>query len=152
MSPRRTRIDKVVSVREKELEKKVQQLAGSRAAEAQAQSEKELKQQEVERASESRLQLAEADATLSASSWVEANEWLANRSKHLENARSEAQRAQLETRRAQGAVMTARTDLKKVELLSGRFKKQEEVQAQKVERRLEDELAALRFSRTESDE
>jgi hypothetical protein len=63
----------------------------------------------------------------------------------------DAARAALETRKAQGAVMSARSDLKKVELLSTRIQAQEATEAQKAERRLEDELSALRFRRTESD-
>src|ERR1041384_8646575 len=113
MSPRRTRIEKVVTLREKELDKRVQQLAGSRAAQARALSEEERKQQDLQQASESRLKLAEEGEALSAMSWVEANEWLQNRRLHLEKARREAARAQLETKKAQGAVLHARTDLKK---------------------------------------
>ena len=151
MSPRRVRIEKVVTLREKELDKKVQQLAGTRAAEARALSEEERKKQELEQASESRLKLAEEGEALTAMTWVEANEWLHNRRLHHEKARAEAARAQLETKKAQGAVMNARTDLKKVELLSERIQKQEDSQTQRVERRLEDELSSLRFRRTEGD-
>ncbi|HXK20808.1 MAG TPA: hypothetical protein VNG33_23515 [Polyangiaceae bacterium] len=149
MSPRRVRIEKVVTLREKELDKKVQQLAGSRAAEIRALSEEERQAQELLQASESRLKLAEEGEVLSAMSWVEANEWLHNRRLHHEKARSEAARAKLETKKAQGAVLNARTDLKKVELLSSRIQKQEDSQAERVERRLEDELSSLRFRRTE---
>ena len=123
MSPRRTRIEKVVTLREKELDKRVQQLAGSRAAEARAISAEEQKKQELEQASESRLKLAEEGEALSVMSWVEANEWMANRRLHLEKARIDAIRAQQDTQKAQGAVMVARTDLKKVELLSERIQK-----------------------------
>ena len=151
MSPRRNRIEKVVTLREKELDKRVQQLAGTRAAEARAQSEEERKKAELEQASQSRMKLAGGEEPLTATSWVEANEWLAHRRLSHEKARVEAAKAQLETRKAQGAVMTARADLKKVELLSERIQKQEESEAQKLERRLEDELTALRFRRTESD-
>ena len=151
MSPRRTRIEKVVTLRERELDKRVQQLAGTRVVEAQALSAEEQQKLELEKASESRLKLAEEGEALSAMSWIEANEWLANRRLHLEKARVEAARAQVETRKAQGAVLTARTDLKKVELLSVRIQKQEDSTAQRVERRLEDELSSLRFRRTESD-
>jgi flagellar biosynthesis chaperone FliJ len=151
MSPRRVRIEQVVTLREKELDKKVQQLAGSRAAEARALTEEEQKKLELEQASESRLKLAEEGEALSAMSWIEANEWLQNRRLHHEKARSEATRAQLETRKAQGAVLSARTDLKKVELLSERLTKQEDSHAHKLERRLEDELSSLRFRRTEGE-
>ena len=151
MSPRRNRIEKVVTIREKELDKRVQQLAGTRAAEARALSEEERKKQELEQASESRLRLAGETQPLTATSWIEANEWLASRAKNHEKARVETAMAALDTRKAQGAVMTARSDLKKVELLSERIQKQEDIEAQKVERRLEDELTALRFQRTESE-
>lgn len=150
MSPRRTRIGKVVTLREQELDKKVAQLSDTRAAEQRARSAEEQKKLELEQASESRLKLTEGEA-LPASSWVEANEWLVSRQKRLEQARVDAARAQLETRKAQGAVMTARSDLKKVELLSERIQQQEQTEANKAERRLEDELSALRFRRSESD-
>ena len=151
MSPRRTRIEKVVTLREKELDKRVQHLAGQRAAEARALSAEEQKKVELEQASESRLKLAEEGEALSAMSWIEANEWLANRRLHHEKARVDTARAQIDTQKAQGAVLSARTDLKKVELLSERIQKQESDSAQRVERRLEDELSSLRFRRSESD-
>jgi flagellar export protein FliJ len=147
MSPRRTRIEKVVTLREKELDSRVAKLADTRAAEARALSAEEQKKIELEQASESRLKLAEEGEALSASSWIEANEWLHSRQKRVEQARVATAMAQLETRKAQGAVMTARSDLKKVELLSERIQKQEESEAQMVERRLEDELSSIRFRR-----
>lgn len=150
MSPRRARIEKVVGLREKELDKRVAKLSDKRAAEARALSEEERKKQELEQASESRLKLAEEEA-LSASAWIEANEWLSARQKHLEKARLDAARAQVETQRAQGEVMSARSDLKKLELLSERIQRQEQSDAQQLERRLEDELSALRFRRSETD-
>jgi flagellar export protein FliJ len=151
MSPRRARIEKVVTLRNKELDKRVAQLSDTRAAEARALSAEEQKKLELAQASESRLKLAEEGEAVTAGNWIEANEWLVSRQKRLEQARVDAARAALETRKAQGAVMTARSDLKKVELLSTRIQAQEETEAQKAERRLEDELSALRFRRTESD-
>lgn len=148
MSPRRARIEKVITLREKALDARVAQLSDSRAAEARARSAEEQKKFELEQASESRMKLAEEGA-LPVSSWVEANEWLQSRQKQVEHARVEAAKAQLETRKAQGAVMTARSDLKKVELLSERIQKQEESEAQLLERRLEDELTSMRFRRGE---
>ena len=71
MSPRRNRIEKVVTIREKELDKRVQQLAGSRAAEVQALSLEEQKKQELELASETRMKLIEEGEALSVESWIE---------------------------------------------------------------------------------
>jgi flagellar export protein FliJ len=150
MSPRRNRIEKVVTLREKELDKKVAQLSEQRAAEQRAHTAEEQKKLEMEAASQWRLRLTEGEA-LSAMSWIEANEWLQSRQKRHEQARMDAARAQLETRKAQGEVMVARSDLKKVELLSERIQTQEQEEAHKAERRLEDELSALRFRRSESD-
>jgi len=151
MSPRRTRIEKVITLREKELDHRVAKLSDQRAAEARALSAEEQKKVELEQASHTRLKLAEEGEALSAGSWVEANEWLVSRQKQLEKARAEAARAQLETKKAQGAVMTARSDLKKVELLSERIQRQEQSAAEVVERRLEDELTSMRFRRSEDD-
>jgi hypothetical protein len=149
MSPRRTRIEKVITLREKELDQRVAKLSDQRAAEVRALSAEEQKKLELEQASRSRLKLAEEGEAVSAGSWVEANEWLVSRQKQLEKARVDAARAQLETKKAQGAVMTARADLKKVELLSERIEQQEQSAAQVIERRLEDELTSMRFRRSE---
>jgi flagellar export protein FliJ len=149
MSPRRVRIEKVITLREKALDERVAKLSDSRAAEAAAQTLEERKRQELEQASESRLKLAEEGEALTASSWIEANEWLVSRLKQVEQARLETARAQVETQKAQGAVMAARADLKKVELLSDRIQKQEESEAMVLERRLEDELTSMRFRRGE---
>lgn len=147
MSPRRTRINKVVELREKELDQRVAKLAENRAAETRALTLEEQKKLELEQASESRLKLAEESEAVAAHTWVEANEWLAGRMRHHERARQETAKAQVETRKAQGAVMTARSDLKKVELLSQRIEAQEQTEAQALERRLEDELTSLKFRR-----
>jgi flagellar biosynthesis chaperone FliJ len=149
MSPRRNRIEKVITLREKALDQRVAKLSDQRQAEARALSAEEQKQQELQLASESRLKLTEDGDALTAGSWIEANEWLVSRQKQLDQARLEAARAQLETKKAQGAVMTARSDLKKVELLSDRIAQQEQSAAEVLERRLEDELTSMRFGRGE---
>ncbi len=149
MSPRRSRIEKVITLREKALDERVAKLSDQRAAEARALSAEEQKKQELEQASESRMRLAAESGAVTAGSWIEANEWLHSRQKQLEQARVATARAQQETKQAQGAVMLARSDLKKVELLSERIQKQEASEAQVQERRLEDELSSMRFRRTE---
>lgn len=149
MSPRRTRIEKVITLREKALDQRVAKLNDQRAVEARALSAEEKRQQEFEEASQSRLKMAEEGEALRAGSWIEANEWMVSRRKQLEHAKVEAARAQLETKKAQGEVMSARADLKKVELLSERIQHQEQSAAQVLERRLEDELTSLRFRRGE---
>lgn len=149
MSPRRTRIEKVIDLREKALDERVAKLSEQRAAEARALSAEEQKRRELEEAAATRLRLAEEGEAVTAGSWIEANEWLQTRERQLEQARLAAARAQLDTQQAQGAVMLARSDLKKVELLSDRIAQQEQSEAQALERRLEDELTSMRFRRSE---
>lgn len=149
MSPRRSRIEKVITLREKALDERVAKLSDQRAAEARAVSAEEQKKQELAQASESRMKLVAESEAVTAGNWVEANEWLQSRQKQLEQARIAAARAQHATKQAQGAVMLARSDLKKVELLSERIQKQEATEAQVLERRLEDELTSMRFRRGE---
>ncbi len=62
-----------------------------------------------------------------------------------ELAETQAVKARLGTQRARAGVLHARTDLKKVEVLSARIGAEERMQQERAERRLEDELAAQRF-------
>lgn len=143
MSPRRQRIEKVVQHREKELDKRIGELNEQKNREEAARLAAEQKRLEALRASENRLKLAEAP--LSASDWVAANEWLKSRAALAEIAETQAVKARLGTQRARAQVMDARTDLKKLEVLSARIDAEERAQQERVARRLEDELAAQRF-------
>ncbi|HEY1535910.1 MAG TPA: flagellar FliJ family protein, partial [Polyangiaceae bacterium] len=95
-------------------------------------------------ASQSRLKLTEGP--LSANDWLEANEWLRVRAAQSELADLKAQKARVGTQRATAHVLHARTDLKKVEVLSARIGAEEQSEQERAERRLEDELTALRFA------
>jgi len=143
MSPRRQRIEKVVQHRGKELDKRITELNEQKSREEAARLAAEQKRLEALRASETRLKLAEAP--LSASDWVAANEWLKSRAALAELAETHAVKASLGTQTARAHVMHARTDLKKVEVLSARIGAEERAQQERAARRLEDELAAQRF-------
>jgi flagellar export protein FliJ len=144
MSPRRQRIDKVIQRRGKELDKRVAELTQQKTREEAARQAAENERNELQRASETRLKLAEAP--IDANSWVEANEWLRTRAAKAELAESQAIKARLSTQRARTHVLTARTDLKKVEVLSTRIETEERTKRERGERRLEDEIASLLFS------
>ncbi len=143
MSPRRQRIEKVVEHRGKELDKRITELNEQKSREEAARLAAEREREEALRACEKRLKLAEAP--LSATEWIAANEWLKSRAALAELAETQAVKARLGTQRARAHVLHARTDLKKVEVLSARISAQERVQQERAERRLEDELAAQRF-------
>ena len=144
MSPRRQRIEKVVQHRGKELDKRISELNAQKSREDAARLAAVREREEAQRASESRLKLAEAP--LSATDWILANEWLKSRSALAEMAEMQAVKARLGTQRARAVVLDARTDLKKVEVLSARIGAEERHKHERAERRLEDELAAQRFA------
>jgi flagellar export protein FliJ len=144
MSPRRQRIDKVIQHRGKELDKRVAELTQHKTREEAARQAAESERQELQRASETRLKLAEAP--VDANSWIEANEWLRTRAAKTEIAETQVIKARLGTQRARTHVLSARTDLKKVEVLSTRLETEERSKRERSERRLEDEIASLLFS------
>jgi flagellar biosynthesis chaperone FliJ len=143
MSARRKRIEQVVSHRGKVLDERIAELQQHKSRETAARLAADRERDEAERASETRLKLAQAP--LSAADWVAANEWLKSRATLSALAETEALKARLGTQRARAQVLHARTDLKKLEVLSSRIGKEERTQQERVERRLEDELAAQRF-------
>jgi flagellar export protein FliJ len=144
MSPRRQRIQKVIVHRGKELDRKVSTLAETRAREARAIEQAKNERAEAEQASEMRLKLAQE--TTSAKDWIAANEWHHSRLARAAPAETHAKRARASTEQARSQVLDARSDLKRVEILSERLTVEERAQADVKERRLEDELSALRFS------
>jgi len=144
MNPRRQRIEKVVQHRGKELDKRIGELTEHKNREDAARLAAEREREEALRASEARLKLAEAPLT--ATDWIAANEWLKSRAALAELAEAQAVKARLGTQRARAHVVHARTDLKKVEVLSARIGAEERAQRERAERRLEDELAAQRFA------
>lgn len=143
MSPRRQRIDKVIEHRGKELDKRIGELNEQKIREDAALSEAIREREEARRASEKRLKLAEAP--LSATDWIAANEWLKSRAAVAEQAAIQAVKAHQTTERVRAGVLHARTDLKKVEVLSARISAEERLLQERAERRLEDELTSQRF-------
>jgi len=143
MSPRRQRIERVVEHRGKELDKRISELNEQKSREEAALQAAIREREEARLASEKRLALAQAP--LSATDWIAANEWLKTRAAVAEQAALKAVAAHKGTQTARAHVLHARTDLKKVEVLSARISAEERAQQERAERRLEDELAAQRF-------
>jgi len=143
MTPRRNRIEKIVAHRGKELDKRISELNAHRSREEAARLAAEREREEARLASEARLKLAEAP--LSATDWIAANEWLKSRAAVAEIAETQAVKARVVVQRARAHMLHARTDLKKIEVLSARIEAEEQAARERAERRLEDELAANRF-------
>jgi flagellar biosynthesis chaperone FliJ len=143
VSPRQKRIEKVVAHRGKVLDQRITELSQHKREEEAARLRAEQERAQLQLASETRLKLAEAP--LSAADWVAANEWLKSRAAYTDLAETHAVKARLGTQRARAHVLHARTDLKKVEVLSERIGSEERTQRERLERRLEDELTAQRM-------
>lgn len=143
MSPRRNRIEKVVVLREKELDKRIAELTEQKNREQAAKRLLEQEREDARLASQARRKMAENE--LSAQDWIAANEWLKSRTARAELAESYALKASHVTAHARAEVLNARTDLKKLEVLSSRIAAEERNREERASRRLEDELVAQRF-------
>jgi flagellar export protein FliJ len=142
MTQRRARVKKVVAIREKELDGRVQKLGEARAQAARVEEERQRAADALARASAERTALAQG--SISAADWRDANEWLASRERSHVAAGDALKRAEEHVERTQHAVLTARTALKGVEMLDQKLHKEEQKDADKATRKLEDELARAR--------
>jgi flagellar biosynthesis chaperone FliJ len=145
MSPRRARVRRVIEVREKQLDERVKTLRVSEQAEAEAGRQAEEAQARLQEAAEERHRLTERAADVQ--SWIDANEWLAARSALVDLARKQAAKATAAVTDARSHVTAAHADVRRIELLSDRIENQEKIATDRAERRLDDEIAALRFER-----
>ena len=139
MTQRRARVKKVIALRERELDGKVQKLGEARAEAARVEDEERLAADAVKKASEERLELARKP--MSAAEWREANEWLASREHSHVAATAAVKRATEHVERSQHNVLSARTALKGVEHLDAKLLAEEVKAEEKASRKLEDELA-----------
>jgi flagellar export protein FliJ len=145
MSPRRSRIEKVVSHREQELERRVAALAKARAAAERVEAQAAAARRAAEAAAEEREQLT--SGVMLASDWIEANEWLASRECAQEVAEMTADRARAMAGQAHAGVLSAHVALRGVERLSARLEQQEQKAEERAEQRLLDERAGRKNPR-----
>ncbi len=143
MTSRRRRLDKLMQLRSKELERRVMALAETRNQERSAAEHADRERAAQSRAEEQRRELV--SRPMSATSLVEATDFLVSCSRRSELAELQLQRARRAVVKAQGDVQTAKNDLKKIELLTERLDAEEKVRAARVEQRATDELVTLRL-------
>jgi len=135
-------VKKVVAIRERELDGRVQKLGEARAEAARIEEERQRAANALTRAAAERSALAQS--SMSAAEWREANEWLASRERSHHAAGDAVKRASEHVERSQHAVLTARTALKGVEMLDQKLHAEELKVEEKASRKLEDELARVR--------
>ncbi len=145
MTARRRRVQKVISHRERKLNETVKGLLSCQQAHGQACEALELERAEAERAVQRLRELASAPSQVD--DWVLAQDWRRSRQASVEGAQRRVAEAQSQVERAKQAVLAARSDLKRVELLAQKLEKGERVLEERAENRQQDEIAAQRFER-----
>ena len=140
MSARVKRLQKVKDLRNKALEERVKQLAETRAREEAAKQQAIQLEQERSAAFHYREKLALGGGT--ARDWHEANEWCAQKSLHWEVSQQQCQRAAAAVEHARAAVLSARGEVKKLELLQERLLQQDRLRESRAESRQHDETAS----------
>lgn len=147
MSPRRKRMQKLVDVRERQLDDKVGVLNRNRAAEEQARMLAEEQQRRCAEAERARAELERAAVT--AAEWQEATAWLEQRRLHTEAAKAGARKAELAVRRATAEVLGARQALEQIKRLDDKLAASE-LDVQLRQERVQDDAFAARKARERS--
>ena len=147
MSTRRARVQKIVEHRSEQLDQAVAALAERRNQQAEAERALEAQRAQVTLASQAMDALGSKDASID--TWRMADDWLKTQIALEQKAQARVHAATLASEQARQGVVKARSDLRRVEALVTRIDRDERAQAERVERRAHDELAAQRFSRLE---
>jgi flagellar export protein FliJ len=139
MSKRIQRIQKLTSLRQRELDNKLVELAASQKKLAEAEDQVRQESERLERANATHRRVLQGGGD--AGSVAEAWDWLVERSKRRDQATLNVRRAEQVARRAQTAAVAARNEVKKLELLAERLASEHRVEESRAERKLEDELS-----------
>jgi flagellar export protein FliJ len=144
MSQRKKRLKKLIELRERELSQRLKELAEKRAAEERAAKSLALEAEQVAKAEERRM--SAISRAFDVKSLNQETDWLVTCGRRRDLAEREVARERRAVSEAQGQVMKAKNELKKIELLGQRVEAEDRVRTERSEQRLSDELAALRFS------
>lgn len=139
---RRDRIKKVRDLRQKTLDDRVKRLHELRAAEDEARKGAEEQRRALGTAFIHRQSLEQGSAT--AQAWHDADQWLAERVVHKQVADLKLQRVAVAVHRARQAVLIARNDVKRLELLDDKLAQHEQVAEKRAEALQHDEVALQR--------
>ncbi len=145
MSARSARLRKLLDLRQKQLDECVVELTRAREREQQAALRAENEARELESALERRSSLAETAAL--SDRWSSENDWIELRGSYHEAATAALCKAQLSRQRAHGEVLHARSQLKKMEVLQDRLRREEQRAEERKDQRLHDELSQKNASR-----
>ena len=137
---RKTRLRRVVDLRTREFERRVQSLTEARQAEEQALILVEQAKKKAESAVLARNELAIVGT--SAVDWAEMNSWLVSQQRKAEAASQRRVAASHAVIEAREKVKGAQTDLSRIETLIGRMVDEERQARERMSRKMDDEVAA----------
>lgn len=147
MSPKRRKIKKVLSLREKALDQRALELAQSREVLDQAKRDHLLESERMLAAATRRRELSSGRVDIG--SWIESEQWLRQRQQDLCRADGRVTQANATVSDALQGVVVAQIDKRRIELLDQHLADGELRRENVIEQRLTDELARRR---TPSDE
>lgn len=149
MSPKRRKIQKVLSLREKALDQRALELAQSRETLEQAKREHVLESERLLAAATRRRELSSGRVDIG--SWIESEQWLRQRQQDLYRADGRVAEANATVCDALQGVVAAQVDKRRIELLDQHLADGELRRENVIEQRLTDELARRRRPRNDED-
>ncbi len=130
-------------MREKAVEQCLLELAKARQAEEIAKQGLDAELKEVMRAEQARH--VAIGKTFDVNTLAETNDWLVACGRRRDRAQHKLEQTRSQVVVAQGGVVSAKNDLKKIDLIFERIKSKERAVAERVEQRQNDELSAARL-------
>jgi flagellar biosynthesis chaperone FliJ len=135
---------KVLEIRERTLQERAGALCQAHEGRALAQEQASGAALRLEQATQYRQQLANGEINIS--SWIDAEQWLVQRSRQNNLAQVHLQGAEARVVQAYEGVIEARSDVKRIELLDRRLADQEVRQQERLEQKTCDEHAQRKFA------
>lgn len=151
MTHRRKKMKKVLEIRERALQERAGILTQAHEGRAAAQEQASSAVTRLQQAAEYRQQLA--SGAIDIASWIDAEQWLVQRSRQNTMAQTRLKGAEAQVAKAFDEVIEARSNVKRIELLDRRLADQETHQQDRTDQKASDEHAQRRFTmlrRTES--
>lgn len=151
MTLRRKKMKKVLEIRERTLQERAVMLSQAHEGRAAAQEQASSAVTHLQQAAEYRQQIASGAVDIA--SWIDAEQWLIQRSRQNNVAQTHLQGAEAQVAQAFDEVIEARSNVKRIELLDRRLADQEARQLDRLDQKASDEHAQRKFTmlrRTES--
>jgi flagellar export protein FliJ len=144
MTLRRKRMKKVLDIRERALQERAGVLSQAHEGHAAAEEQASSAVIRLQQAAEYRQQLA--SGAINVASWIDAEQWLAQRNHQNHAAQLRLQGAKAQVAQAYEDVIEARSNVKRIELLDQRLADQETRHQDRLEQKASDEQAQRKFA------